>query len=227
MVAKKDLDVFCQKISYQFKDKSLLKQALTHPSFCGVAGKNYERLEFLGDSVLGLVMAQKLIEKFPSENEGKLSKRKSYLVSGAVLAQIGQKIAISDYLLLAKGEENLGGRNNERNIENALEALIGAIYCDSKSLEVCQEFIEHNWQEFFADNNIAPKDPVSLLQEVTQGQFKQLPKYEFKQIAGNDHNPVFEAILTFSDKKYAAQGSSKKMAQRNAAAIAVDDCIAY
>jgi ribonuclease-3 len=214
---------FLAKISYQFKNPKLLEEAITHPS---VSKKNkifnYQRLEFLGDTVLALVIAESLIKKYPNETEGELSRRRAHLVSGEVLSGVAKKIGIGEVMKFSEGEKVIGGKVNKHNLENACEALIGAIYLDS-DLENCQEFILSNWQYFIDQNVEAPKDPVSFLQEMVQSKSKKLPIYNIEKIGGNSHNPVFEAIVTFDEKKYRSEGSSKKEAQKNVAILAVED----
>jgi ribonuclease-3 len=219
----KKLKTFLKKIQYQFKNQSLLEEALTHPSFAKKnKSNNYQRLEFLGDAVLGLVVAEILIKKYPQANEGELSKRQAYLVSGEVLSQVAKQIGIGEVIKFSEGEKITGGKTNKRNLENACEALIGAIYLDS-NLENCQKFILQNWQNIIDQSEETPKDPVSLLQEIVQSKSKKLPTYNIEQIAGNSHQPVFEAVVKFDDKEYRAEGFSKKEAQKNVAILAVGD----
>ena len=138
---------------------------------------NYQRLEFLGDKVLSLVIGEFLMEKYPLEMEGDLSKRQAGMVSGEALAQIALKLDLDKFILLSPGEEKLGGRNNKRNLENALEATIGAIYLDA-NYEAAQKFIFKFWDDFLHKNIEPPKDPVSKLQEIIQSVSKDLPQYE-------------------------------------------------
>lgn len=214
---------FLEKISYQFKKEALLNEALTHPSFSKKNQSNYQRLEFLGDAVLGLVIAEILIRKYPDATEGELSKRQAYLVCGDVLYQVALKIQISEAIKFSEGEKAIGGATNKRNLENAVEALIGAIYLDS-NLENAKEFITRHWQEIIDENTQTPKDPVSNLQEIIQSKSKKLPIYEIIQIGGNSHQPIFEAVVKFDDKEFKATGSSKKEAQKNAANTALENC---
>lgn len=217
------LENFFQKISYRFKNQSLFEEAITHPSFSSNSGGavNYQRLEFLGDTVLALIIAEWLIKKYPHENEGQLSKRQAYLVSGQVLADIALQIGLGQIIKLSNGEEATGGRINKRNLENSLEAIIGAIYLDS-GLSSCQIFIYNFWQEFVDSKLNPPKDPTSELQELVQGQFKQLPEYQISKIAGNDHQPIFVAKVRIAGQDYVAQGQSKKDAQKNAALLVLE-----
>jgi ribonuclease-3 len=220
---QKGLSNFLDKISYQFNDESLLIQALTHPSF---SKKNnvasYQRLEFLGDAILAMIMAEILIKKHPKENEGQLSKRQANLVSGEVLSEIAIKIDVGDVLRLSEGEKNIGGKNNKRNLENAVEALIGAIYLDS-NINNCRNFILKHWNIFLGKDLLPPKDSVSTLQEITQAKLKQLPKYNIEKTGGSSHNPVFTALLEVGKKKYQSQGSSKKEAQKKVSQLALED----
>ena len=216
-----NLKNFLHKISYQFNNLSLLQEALTHPSFAkNNKANNYQRLEFLGDAVLGMIIAEILIKTYPLENEGELSKRQAYLVSGEVLSKIAAQIDIGEVMRFSEGEKTIGGRNNKRNLENACEALIGAIYLDS-NLENCQKFITQNWQNFLETNQKPPQDAVSLLQELVQSKSKKLPIYDIKITGGNSHKPIFTAIVKINDKEYIAQGHSKKEAQKNVATLAV------
>ena len=218
-----ELKKFLQKVSHQFKNQVLLEEALTHPSFSKKNNtNNYQRLEFLGDAVLGLVIAEFLIKKYPDANEGELSKRHSYFVSGETLSQIAAQIGIGEVIKLSDGEKSAGGKTNKRNLENACEALIGAIYLDS-NLENCQKFILENWQELLDQNQTPPQDPVTYLQEIVQAKSKKLPVYNIEQTAGNSHQPIFTATLQIDQKQYHATGSSKKEAQRNVAALVVEE----
>lgn len=227
------IEQFCSAISYHFKNSELLDEALTHPSltkayFLNQNGegkkvdgakankvKNYQRLEFLGDKVLGLIIGEFLMQKYPNEDEGLLSRRQSGLVSGDTLAKIALKIGLDKVLRLSFGEKNLGGGSNKRNLENALEALIGAIYFDS-GFDAAKKFIYEFWQEFLEKNMSAPKDPVSQLQELVQLKFKELPKYSFEKIGGTDHSPLFLSKLKVPnfDEEFSATGGSKKEAQK-------------
>lgn len=211
---------FCTKINYQFSNLRLLNTAMTHPSLTKEISEknNYQRLEFLGDKVLSLIIGQFLIENFPDEMEGALSKRQAALVSGETLSEIALQIQINEILQISEGEKKLGGRLNKRNLENALEALIGAIYLDS-NLEKAREFILNFWQDFLAKDLTPPRDPVSLLQEIIQGKTKLLPSYETVQSGGCDHAPEFSSIVKLpnSNLEFAGRGFSKKEAQKEAA----------
>ncbi len=216
---------FYKIILYNFRDENLLKMALTHPSLNSksLQNFNYERLEFLGDKVLSLVIGEYLMKKFPSENEGNLSKRHASLVSGATLAQIATKINLPKMLILSFGEKKIGGNNNKNNLENALEALIGAIYLDA-NFEEAKKFILNFWQDFFEKNLLPPQDCISELQELIQAKSKKLPQYFTEKKGGLDHQPIFVSRLEIEGLKqeFCAEGNSKKEAQKNVAQIALD-----
>jgi ribonuclease-3 len=211
-----------KNISYQFNDLKLLEEALTHPSFTKKNdAANYQRLEFLGDTILSMIIAELLIKKYPWENEGQLSKRQAYLISGEVIAEVAQKINLGKFIKLSVGEEAIGGRMNKRNLENSLEALIGAIYLDS-DLHICQKFVINNWHEIIDKDMIPPQDPVSYLQEIVQCRTKKLPKYLTNRTGGDEHKPIFTSIVEVDGVKYAANGLSKKEAQKKAAICALE-----
>jgi ribonuclease-3 len=222
----KNYQDFFKIINYQFNNIDLLDQALTHPSLIN-NNKNkissYERLEFLGDKVLSLVIAEYLIEKFSSESEGLLSKRQANLVSGETLSQIANQINLPDYLKISRGEKKIGGNFNKNNLENAMEALIGAIYLDSNFSSV-KKIILNLWKDFFNDNLIIKIDPISELQEIIQGKIKKPPTYITEKKGGSDHQPIFlsRVIIDSLDQQFIAEGSSKKVAQKNVAKIALD-----
>lgn len=219
-----ELQEFCSLIGYHFNDDELLLEALTHPSYVKNHrnAKNYQRLEFLGDKVLSLVISHYLMEKYHDENEGDLSKRHAALVSGDTLSQIALEMGIENVLRLSLGEKNLGGQTNKRNLENALEALVGAIYLDG-GYDKAQKFIFQFWQKFLDKNLTPPKDPVSQLQEIVQIKTKQLPQYDIQKSGGSEHSPTFTAILSIPqlDVKVEAHGKSKKEAQKEAAVAAL------
>ena len=154
------------KLNYTFKDKKLLKEALTHPSM-SYKGKhfNYERLEFLGDSILSMVIIEYLFKKHTDETEGELSKRKSFLVSKDVLYKIAKNLEIGKFIIMTAGQENCGGRENVNNLENVVEAIIGAMYLDA-NIEAVKNFILNTWVKFDEEKTKAPKDPKSELQEI-------------------------------------------------------------
>ncbi|MDA9818477.1 ribonuclease III [Flavobacteriaceae bacterium] len=204
-------------IHYSFKNKSLLTEAVTHPSFCKKKhNKDYERLEFLGDSILSIVIADFLFKKYPLDKEGELSKKLSYLVSGRIIYKVAKKIDIGSDIFLSKGEEMSDGRKNRKILENATEALIAAIYLDS-DIEECRKFILENWQEFIGDVSKVPSNPISDLQEITQEFNKTLPVYKVIKYEGSDHEPKFKCNVKFGKYCDEGYGDTKKMAKQEAA----------
>jgi len=219
------IEKFCEGIFYNFENKKLLDEAITHPSLSkeNKSKPNYQRLEFLGDKVLSLVIGEFLMEKFPQEMEGDLSKRHALLVSGETLANIALEIGLNEVLQVSLGEKKLGGQTNKRNLENSLEALIGAIYLDS-DFEIAKKFILKFWSNSLEKNITPPKDPVSTLQEIVQLESKQLPQYSTIQSGGNDHCPNFVSTvkIVHLNLEFSAQGKSKKEAQKEAAKVALE-----
>lgn len=221
----KKFENFCQKINYFFSNISLLEEALTHPSLSKEKKlkTNYQRLEFLGDKVLSLIISEFLMAKHLTESEGSLSKRHANLVSGETLAQIALKIELNEVIQLGYGEEKLGGKTNKRNLENALEAIIGAIYLDS-NYENAKNFVLKFWHHALLQNQQPPQDSISQLQELIQANSKELPNYQTYKEGGADHAPVFISKLTLPNisQTFSANGSSKKEAQKNVAKLALD-----
>jgi ribonuclease-3 len=215
------IDDFLEKIEYQFQDRDLLKEALTHPSYSKDKKlKNYQRLEFLGDAILSMLISDILLDTYLEEKEGLLSKRQAYLVSGNTISKIAAEIDLGEIMLFSQSEENNNGRTNKRNLENCLEALIGAIYKDS-GLENCKKFIRKFWQKFVTEDLRIDLDPISNLQEIVQAKSKKLPKYQISRVGGDEHDPIFSAVIEIDNQRYAARGSSKKEAQKNAALHAI------
>lgn len=213
-----NLENFQDEIGYYFKDIELLKESLTHPSFNEKDyRKNYQRLELLGDKVLGMVICRILIESFVDENEGSLSKRFAFAVSCDNLSRIALKLKIDKFIRLGKGEELSGGCNNKNNLEDALEALIGAIYIDS-GFEKVENFIVDHFHNAICGQVEAPIDPVSKFQEIVQKATKSLPLIEVSRVSGDDHDPVFQASIIVEEMKVSkvGQGGSKKEAIKQA-----------
>jgi len=211
-----------KNIGYEFKNKQLLEEALTHPSITRqYEGTNkpfnYERFEFLGDSVLGLVVAEILIEKYPNEKEGSLAKRHAALVRGEALAKVAKKLDIGSYLRMTQGEEAMGGRHNASNNENAAEAIIGAIYSDG-GFEKARIFVKTHWADMVDSMKEPPRDAKTALQEWSQGKGFPIPEYVMVRTTGPSHDPVFEVSVKAGDlAPVTATGASKKKAEKNAA----------
>ena len=203
-------------LGIKFKNKKLIEQALTHPSY-SKTGADYERMEFLGDHVLGLVIAEVLYKKFPAEEEGQLTKRLAGLIRGSSLVQIAQKLKLGEHLKMAQSEVQAGGRNSKSALENAMEALIAAIYLD-QGLEVARNFITNHWADIIDNMIEPPKDAKSALQEWAQGLGLPLPEYEVVVTTGPSHAPIFEVAVKVQGKEpKTGQGSSKRIAEQEAA----------
>jgi len=208
-----------EKISYQFKNKELLEEALTHPSLsrAGKIRKNYERLEFLGDSVLSLSVAEMLYRHYPNEAEGELAKRRAQLVGRDTVSKGALKIGLDKYLHLADGEENIGGRANPANLENAMEALLGAIFIDG-GISPAKTLIENLWSEELVKMIEPPSSPKSELQEYMQKLGKSLPEYNIIGTSGPSHKPEFTIEVKVSGHKPETGTASSRKAAENIAA---------
>ena len=217
------VDEFEKKINYKFKNKSLIDLAFTHSSFKNKKNKNYERLEFLGDRVLSLVISEDLFLKYPNEDEGALSKRLSDLVSKQKLLEVANEISIKKMLKIDQFEKkNLKLKKNISILSDVCESLIGAIYLDS-NLENAKKFISKYWKKKISKNILPPQDPKSLLQEVAQKKGLNLPKYILKNKEGPPHNPRFEVeVFLKGIRKFSAIAKTIKIAEINAAKKMVD-----
>lgn len=206
-------------LGYKFKNRQFLQEALTHPSICAKdkSISSYERLEFLGDSVLSLIIISYIIDKFSNENEGKLAKRKAALVDGETLAKIGTSVGIGMKIIMSDSEVKLGGRENPHNIENALEAVIGAIYLDG-GIEEAKRIVINLWEPYIVEMKEVPTDPKSKLQEDLQKRGLPLPKYELVEQGGPGHMLEFKVrIIVPGFKEATGIGKSKQAAEKEAA----------
>jgi ribonuclease-3 len=207
-------------LGYTFKKTVLLEEALTHPSKNKTLQKrpfSYQRLEFLGDAVLGLVIAEMLYEAFPTENEGNLAKRLAGLVRSETLALVGKKLGIEQFIYMANSEEQSGGRTNQSNIEDVCESLIGAMYLDG-GLEPARSFIRTHWAELLEAQPLPPKDAKTALQEWAQGRGKPLPEYKVVSEIGPSHAPEFTIEVHVQGlEPMSATGNSKRAAEQKAA----------
>ena len=202
-------------IKYNFKKFSLLKKALTHKSFDN--NYNNEKLEFLGDRVLGLVISEKLLEKYPDEKEGIIDKKFANLVNKKTCLLIAKKINLKKFILLGSSNKKLG-RSADKISSDCLEAIVGAIYLDG-GLKTVEKFIFNFWEEYLLKSSITLIDSKTKLQEFSLKKFKELPKYIFFKKTGPQHRPLFKTEVQIpNSKKIIGTGSSKKNAQQNAAA---------
>ena len=202
-------------IKYTFKSNSLLSQSLTHKSFDSI--NNNEKLEFLGDRVLGLVISQKLLEKFPHEKEGIIDKKFANLVNKKTCSSIAKKLNLKKFLFLGTSHKNLE-RSADKILSDCLEAIVGAIYLDS-GLKSSQKFILTVWDVYLEKSVITLIDSKTQLQEFSLKKFKELPKYIFYKKSGPEHQPLFKTEVQIpNSKKILGTGTSKKNAQQSAAA---------
>lgn len=211
---------------HRFNDPGLLKEALTHPSATRRgkhAPRNNQRLEFLGDRVLGLVVAHLLIARFPHEDEGPLSRRHAALVRRETLAEIAAEFGLGKALTFARSEEGGRGRTNPSILADALEALIGALYLDA-GLEVAERFIRTRWEAHVSDMGQPPRDAKTALQEWAQARGHKLPAYRLTSTEGPAHAPLFEVEVTLADyPPVTASASSKRQAEQAAAEALLAD----
>ncbi|MDL0095350.1 ribonuclease III [Campylobacter vicugnae] len=209
-------------LKYEFKNINLLKEAITHKSI--KSSINNERLEFLGDAVLDLIVGEYLYHKFSTQSEGDLSKLRASLVNEDSLAKIAKELKLGEFLYLSPAEENNGGRDKQSLISDALEALIGAIYLESGLDSVKVIFIDLLEKNFPDINlNSLTKDYKTALQEVTQAQIGTAPKYELISSSGPDHKKSFEMAVLLNGKEIArATGNSKKAAEQACALKALE-----
>ncbi len=212
-----------EKLGYNFKDPKILEIALTHKSYINELQQkdieNNERMEFLGDSVLGLVISDFLIQKFPDYTEGALSKLKGFVVSKNFLKQIAKKISLGKYLRLGKGEANSGGRTKSSLLVDSFEAIIAGIYLDGGLKEAYDFIIQHMGDRIInlANNSFVP-DYKSIFQEYTQLEFGCLPIYKMISENGENHNPEFEIDIFIQEKCCGhGKGKSKRKAEQDAA----------
>ena len=201
-------------LNYNFKNKNLLQRALTHKSFDSKI--NNEKLEFLGDRVLGLIISKELLEKYPNEKEGIIDKKFANLVNKTTCANVAKKLNIKKYLYLGPSHKNLE-RSADKIISDCLEAIVGAIFIDG-GLKSSEKFILNFWENFIDKSIITLIDSKTKLQEYSLKKFKKLPKYTFFKKTGPQHSPVFKTEVEIPEsKKIVGIGSSKKNAQQNAA----------
>lgn len=213
----------CRELGHDFTQPELLVQALTHPSAAkgrnvkGKGGMPYERLEFLGDRVLGLVVADMLFRRFSNEAEGDLAKRHAALVRRETLAEIAHQIGLPACLTLAKGENDAGGRTNPGILADACEAVIGAFYADA-GFDKAAVFVRRLWMPLMDAARKPPKDAKTALQEWAQGRGKPLPNYTVVGQDGPPHDPVFVVAVNVEGvETTTGKGNSKRVAEQAAA----------
>ena len=210
-----------KKIDIKFKSINYLKKAITHKSYDSL--NNYEKLEFLGDRVLGLVISKKLIELYPDQKEGVLDKRLASLVNKNRCLEVAKNIGLEKFILI-------GNKSNKSKIENkilsdCIEALIGAIYYD-KGFEASEKFILNMWRSFISSSDVSIVDSKTKLQEYSLKKFKSLPIYKLVSSSGPKHKPKFTISVKLKNTKFfEGSGNSKKKAEQSAAKILLDSLI--
>ena len=225
MINKKKINQFEEIISYSFKNKQFLENALVHPSYIAENKKklvkeisDFERLEFLGDRVLGLAISSIIYKKFNKNNEGDLSKKLSYLVQRNFLYKISIDLKIDRFLKFSSK------KNNKMNISilaDSIESLIGALYLDGGFISA-KKFINSTWGPYFNIEDKNMQDPKTMLQELSQQKLKKLPEYKLIKKEGPSHSPTFTISLKVLNlKKIISSGSTIRDAEKNAASIAL------
>ena len=201
-------------LQYSYKNKSLVTKALTHKSF---SNHNNEKLEFLGDRVLGLIISKELLEKYPNEKEGVIDKKFANLVNKKTCVEIAKKLKLEKFVILGSSNKNLE-RSANKILSDCLEAIVGSIYLDG-GLKPSEKFILNFWSTYIDKSVITLIDSKTKLQEYSLKKFKKLPEYTFFKKSGPQHKPIFKTEVKIPDsKKITGIGTSKKNAQQNAAA---------
>lgn len=213
-----DTGALLRKLAYGFRDASLLDSALTHRS---AGGANNERLEYLGDAVLGLVIAEDLYRRYPQASEGELSRLRASLVRKQTLAELARDLNLGEFLRLGAGELKSGGFRRDSILADALEAIFGAVYLDG-GFAACASLIQTLYAgrlDVLPAEPLAIKDPKTQLQEYLQGRHLDLPEYAVVSVRGDAHDQIFEVEcqVTALARTARAQGSSRRRAEQQAA----------
>src|SRR6266511_1152355 len=222
------LDTLQARLDYSFQDKNLLRLALTHPSVAheqGASVQHNQRLEFLGDAVLQLVLTTELYDKFPSLGEGPLTKARAQMVNRRALASQGRRLRLGEHLLVSRGEELNGGRERPSTLADAFEALLGAIYLDA-GFEAARGFVLRQFREEFGELEVIPnlENPKGELQEMLQANTTEAPQYQLESVSGPDHNRLFESAVYHQGVELGrGKGKSKKEAESQAALVALEN----
>ncbi|MDX2426465.1 MAG: ribonuclease III [Cycloclasticus sp.] len=216
-----DVNRLQKKINANFKNQELLELALTHRS---IGQNNNERLEFLGDSILGFIIADEIFMMFPTAEEGVMSRMRAHLVNGRVLAEISKDMGLSDELILGQGEKKSGGKNRASILSDALEAIIGAMYKDA-GLGETKKWILSVFKDRLDALSLdaAEKDPKTRLQEYLQSRGRNVPEYTVTSTSGADHNQLFTVACQVDslNEVIKASSSTRKKAEQKAASKAL------
>jgi ribonuclease-3 len=216
------LDLLQARLGYQFQDAELLRLALTHPSVAheqGVGLQHNQRLEFLGDAVLQLVLTTELYQKFPTMDEGPLTKARAQMVNRRTLAEQGRRLALGQHLVMSRGEELNRGRDRPSAVADAFEALLGAIFLDG-GFQAAQDFILRQFRTHFGELEVIPnlENPKGELQEMLQARSPEPVQYELASVSGPDHDRLFECAVYYRGQELGrGVGKSKKEAESKAA----------
>ena len=216
-------DILCRALGYHFTDQRLLEQALTHRS---AGGKNNERLEFLGDAILGFVIADELFHRFASAKEGHLSRLRSSLVKRETLAKIARRYDLGDYLNLGHGELRSGGQSRDSILSDGLEAILTAIYLDSDYTAVRRVVLDiFRTRLENIDLQTQQKDPKTRLQELLQSRKIGLPLYEIIETTGTPHEQLFRVRCVISElnQEKLGSGTSRRRAEQKAAQLMLQE----
>jgi len=210
-----DLSAFQDRLGCKFRDESLLRLALTHPSVAhedNAPTPHNQRLEFLGDAVLQLVLTRELYEKFPAFDEGPLTKARAKLVNRSTLAEHARALELGSHLILSRGEETSGGRERASALADTFESLLGAIFLDG-GFDAAREFVLREFSAAFGKLNVLPiiENPKGELQELLQARSPEAPEYHVVSATGPDHDRVFECTVQHAGVELAhGRGKSKK-----------------
>lgn len=214
-----------EALGYTFTSSQLLTLALTHSSLAKSRAdrdQTNQRLEFLGDRVLGLVVAGMIYETFPDEEEGAMARRHTALVRKEALARIAKDLALGKYILMATSEEDSGGRDNEALLADTCEAIIAALFMDG-GLGTAETFIRAHWSALMSQDLTPPKDAKTTLQEYVQSRGMNLPKYRESHREGPPHDPVFTIeVIIDSGEVMTGMGGSKRQAEQVAASAMLE-----
>ena len=211
-----DLNKLEKIISIKFKNQKLLKQSLTHKSFNSI--ESYEKLEFLGDRVLGFVISKRLLEKYPDDREGSLDKKLASLVNRKKCLEVAKSINLDKFIFVGNSKRKII-KIEDKIISDTCESLIGAIYLD-KGIDITEKFILNFWKDHILSSDKTYVDSKTKLQEYSLKKFKLLPLYKLLTSSGPKHKPIFKIGVRLKNSKFVkGSGSSKKEAEQNAASI--------
>jgi len=223
-VTGSDLQALETRLQYPFANTALLRQALTHPSVAHEGDRtsqHNQRLEFLGDAVLGLVLAGELYDKFPQESEGSLTKARAQMINENTLAEQARRMELQNYLILSRGEEANGGRDRSSALADAFEALIGAVFLDG-GFGAAQALVLRSFHETFGGLTSIPtlNNPKGELQEMLQAVSPRAPQYEVVCASGPEHDRVFECVVRHGGRELGRGSDKSKKAAESQAALA-------